>query len=144
MRQTKEGVDGGVFAGRKVVVTVDGGRINIRRRVAGRPRKGGRKRFVTEWREPKILTLYVMGDAGKRDKSVPPVIDGTLGDADAVYDLIRHHLLRLGGHQAAELALVGDGAVWIWNRGEELRKELGLPPEPFHEILDYFHAAERL
>lgn len=144
MRQTKEGVDGGVFAGRKAVVTVDGGRINIRRRVAGRPRMGGRKRFVTEWREPKILTLYVMGDDGKRDKSVPPVIDGTLGDADAVYDLIRYHLLRLGGHQAAELALVGDGAVWIYNRGEELRKELGLPPERFHEILDYFHAAERL
>jgi len=144
IRRTTEGAEGGVFKGRKVVVTVDGGRINIRRRVAGRPKKGGRKRFVTEWREPKILTLYVMGEDGKRDKTVSPVIDGTLGDADSVYRLIRYHLLRLGGHQAAEVALVGDGAVWIWNRGERLREELGLPPERFHEILDYFHAAERL
>jgi hypothetical protein len=144
IRRTSEGVDGGAFAGRKVVVTVDGGRINIRRRVAGRPKKGGRKRFVTEWREPKILTLYDMGEDGKRDKKVAPIIDGTLGDADAVYALIRYHLLRVGGHQAAEVALVGDGAVWIWNRGERLREEMGLPPERFHEILDYFHAAERL
>jgi hypothetical protein len=99
---------------------------------------------VTEWREPKILTLYVLGEDGRRDKRVPPVIDGTLGDADAVYDLVRYHLLRLGGHQASEVAVVGDGAVWIWNRAEELREELGLPHDRFHEILDYFHVVERL
>jgi hypothetical protein len=32
---------------------------------------------VTEWREPKVLTLYVVGADGKRDRSVPSVIDGT-------------------------------------------------------------------
>lgn len=144
MKAQRSPRDGGEFAGRRVVVTVDGGRINIRRRVAGRPKKGGRKRFETEWREPKILTLYVLGEDGKRDRSVPSVIDGTLGDADAVFELIRYHLFRLGAHQAAEVALVGDGAKWIWNRASDLRDALGLPPERFQEIVDYFHAVERL
>ncbi len=144
MKALKAGNDHGEFAGRRVVVTVDGGRVNIRKRVAGRPKKGGRKRFETEWREPKILTLYVLGDDGKRDRSVPSVIDGTLGDADAVFELIRYHLLRLGAHKASEVTLVGDGAKWIWRRAEALRKALGIDPERFTEIVDYFHAVKRL
>ena len=144
MRTQRVGAAGGAFAGRKVAATVDGGRINIRRRVAGRPKTGGRKRFVTEWREPKIITLYVLGEDGKRDRSVPPVIDGTLGDADEVFELMRYHLLRLGAHEAQELALVGDGATWIWNRGDWLRRQLGLDPSRFCEVVDYFHVVERL
>ena len=93
---------------------------------------------------PKVLTLYVLGPNGKRDRSVPSVIDGTLGDADAVFELMRYYLLRLGGHKAVDVTLVADGAKWIWNRGEELREALGLPPDRFHEIVDYFHAVERL
>lgn len=144
MRAQQEGADDGEFVGRRVVVTVDGGRINTRRRLGGRPKKGGRKRFETEWREPKVLTLYVLGEDGKRDRSISSVIDGTMGDADAVFDLIRYHLLRLGAHKAREVALVGDGAPWIWNRGTWLREQLGLPEEQFHEIVDYFHVVERL
>lgn len=134
----------GEWAGRRVVATVDGGRVLVRRKVAGRPRKGGRKHFVTEWREPKVVTIYVLGDDGKRDRSVPSVIDGTLEDADAVFELLAYHLLRLGARDAAEVALVGDGAPWIWNRAHALRTRLGLPVGRFHEIVDYFHAVERL
>jgi hypothetical protein len=75
---------------------------------------------------------------------VPSVIDGTLGDADAAFALMRYHLLRLGAHRAQELALVGDGAPWIWNRAEWLREELGLDRARFCEVLDYFHVVERL
>ena len=122
MKDQTEGNDDGEFAGRRVVVTVDGGRINIRRRVAGRPKKGGRKRFETEWREPKVLTLYVLGPDGKRDRTVRSVIDGTLGDADAVFELIRYHLLRLGAHKAADVTVVGDGARWIWGAQRRCEK----------------------
>jgi len=137
--------DEGELAGRRVVVAVDGGRINIRRRVAGRPKKGGRKRFETEWREPKLLTIYALGEDGKRDKAVHPVIDGTLGDADAVFELMRYHLFRLGAHRAVDVTLIADAAKWIWtDRADALRRDLGLPPQRFHEIVDYFHALERL
>lgn len=144
VQATTDGNDAGPFAGRRVVASVDGGRLQIRRRVAGRPKKGGRKRFVTEWREPKVLTIYVLGEDGRRDRAVPSVIDGTLGDADAVFDLLRYHLRRLGAHRALDLTLVGDGAPWIWNRTDALRSALGLPRERFHEVVDYFHVVERL
>jgi hypothetical protein len=96
MRVTTQGNDAGPFAGRRVVAAIDGGRLQVRTRVAGRPRKGGRKRFITEWREPKIVTIYVLGDDGKRDRSVASVIDGTLGNADDAFELLTYHLLRLG------------------------------------------------
>jgi len=144
MAKLTKGVAAGPFSGRRVVAAVDGGRVNIRRRVAGRPRKGGRKRFETEWREPKILTLYVVDENGRRDRKVPSVIDGTLGDADAVFELLRYHLLRMGAHEAQSVVFVGDGAKWIWRRTGALREALGLDPESFHEIVDYFHVVERL
>ena len=139
-----KGVDDGAFAGRRVVATVDGGRVQIRRRVGGRPKKGGRKRFVTEWREPKVLTLYVLGEDGRRDRKVPSVIDGTLGDADAVFELLLYHLRRMGAHKAAELTFVADAAPWIWKRVPDLREALGVGAEHFHEVVDYFHVVQRL
>lgn len=138
------GNDEGLFAGKRVVATIDGGRLQIRRRVGGRPKKGGRKKFVTEWREPKVLTLYVLGENGRRDRTISSVIDGTLGNADSAYDLLIYHLRRMGAHRASELTLVADGATWIWKRAGELRCALGLVPERFHEVVDYFHAVERL
>ena len=134
----------GPLTGRRVVAAVDGGRLQVRRRLPGRPRKGGRKRFETEWREPKVLTIYALNDDGTRDRAVRSVIDATLGDADEVFALLRYHLLRLGAHEASELILVGDGAPWIWNRAEGLRKALDLPQECWHEVVDYFHVVERL
>jgi hypothetical protein len=144
MREVGSGAEVGPFVGRRVVAAVDGGRVNTRRRVAGRPRKGGRKHFETEWREPKVLTIYVLGPNGRRDRDVPAVIDGTLGDADAVFDLLGYHLLRLGAAKAEELVLVGDGAPWIWNRSGALRERLGISSERFREVVDYFHVVERL
>lgn len=144
VKATSIGNDEGEFVGRRIVAAVDGGRVCIRHRVAGRPRNGGRKHFKTEWREPKVLTLYVLDDEGKRDRSVKPVIDGTMGDADAVFELLRYHLLRMGAHRATQVTLAGDGAKWIWNRAESLREALGLAPEQFSEVVDYFHVVERL
>ena len=144
MRRQKEANDEGAFAGRRVVAAIDGGRIQTRHRVAGRPKKGGRKRFVTEWREPKVLTIYVLDEHGKRDRKVASVIDGTLGDADDAFRLLLFHLRRLGVHTAEDLTLVGDAAPWIWARAAGLRVDLGIAADRFHEVVDYFHAAQRL
>lgn len=132
------------FAGLRVVAAIDGGRINTRRRGPGGVPKGGRRKFTTEWREPKVISIYVLGDDGRRDRRFRPVIDGTLKDADAAFRLLLYHLRRVGADQAAELTLIGDGAKWIWHRADLLRERLGLEREQFHEIVDYFHAVERL
>jgi hypothetical protein len=142
-RPSPEVVDD-LFAGRHVVLCLDGGRVRTRRAVAGRPRTGGRKHFVRDWREPKVLTLYTTGENGRRDKTFRSVIDATLGGADAVFRLARYHLRRLGGARAASLTVVGDGALWIWKRASKLKKDLGLGSESYTEVVDYFHAVERL
>lgn len=144
MQRLKKGVDGGEFSGRKIVASIDGGRLQVRKALRGRPPKGGRRKFRVDWREPKVLTVYVLGEDGKRDRSIPSIIDTTLGDCDSAFKLLLYHLRRVGAHEAEELVLIGDGAKWIWNRAEWLREELGLPAERFTEIVDYFHAVERL
>ncbi|MCP4922237.1 MAG: hypothetical protein GY913_35495 [Proteobacteria bacterium] len=144
LRRQKGADDHGAFAGRRVVAAIDGGRVQIRHRVAGRPRKGGRKRFETEWREPKVLTIYVLDEHGKRDRKVASVIDGTLGGADDAFALLLFHLRRLGVHKARDLTLVGDAAPWIWARAAGLRDDLGIASERFQEVVDYFHAVQRL
>jgi hypothetical protein len=144
VQKAKTGNERGEFVGLRVAVAVDGGRVNIRRRVAGRPKKGGRKRFVSEWREPKVLTVYALNDDGERDKRHRVVLDGTLGGADSVFELLTYHLLRLGVHLAQKVVFLGDGATWIWNRTGRLREALGMDTEQFTEVLDYFHVVERL
>ena len=67
-----------------------------------------------------------------------------LGDADAVFELLKYHLLRLGAHRAQSLVFVADGAKWIWRRTRGLREALGLDEHAFHEVVDYFHVVERL
>ena len=144
MKDTVKGNDDGEFVGLRVAVAVDGGRVKIRRRVAGRPKKGGRKHFVSEWREPKVLTVYALGEDGERDKRHRVVLDGTLGDADKTFELLLYHLRRLGVHRAEQVVFLGDGAKWIWNRTGQLREDLGLDAARFVEVLDYFHVVERL
>lgn len=144
IKETTEGNDEGEFIGKRVVVSVDGGRLRVRRRTQGRPRKGGRKHFVTEWREPRVLTIYTVDEEGQRDKEVSSVIDATLGDADATFRLLIYHLRRLGVHQAEHVSFVADGAPWIWVRTEGVREALGLASARFTEFIDWYHVVERL
>ena len=145
IRRTKEGNDAGLFAGRDVVACADGGRVRIRRAPRGRPPKGGRRRFEREWREPRGLTIYTLDENGRRDKNIRSLIDGTLGDADATFALLCHHLRRVGAHRAASLTILADGAKWTWNRASDLPDLLGLARGvEFTEIVDYFHVVERL
>ena len=44
--------------GKRVVVSLDGGRVRVRRKKRGPKTKKGRNRFHTDWKEPKLLILY--------------------------------------------------------------------------------------
>jgi hypothetical protein len=73
------------FAGKRIVVSVDGGRMRLReggRR--GRRGKGKHRRYRTPWREPKILAVYVIDKKGRKAADLPMLYDGTLGDAEAL------------------------------------------------------------
>jgi hypothetical protein len=138
--------DGQLFAGRRLLVSVDGGRLKIRENpVGGRRREAtGHRRYDGVWREPKVLTIVVLDERGRRDPKVPPLLDATMGDADAVVALVIGHLKAHGGAAAAEVTLVADGAEWIWNRAQWIREQVGIDAKRWHEVLDYYHVVEHL
>lgn len=138
---------GNALRGKRVVVSVDGGRINIREpKRRGRKRKSGRRGYDTNWREPKLLTIYVLDEQGRKVVStdVPLVQDGTLMGLEEFLALLHSYLQELGIAQAEAVILIGDGAPWIWNNVPPLLQELGCRPEQITQILDFYHASEHL
>jgi hypothetical protein len=131
-------------AGRRVVVSSDGGRIRLRETKRGPKTKKGRQRYTGAWREPKVLIVYVVDAEGKRVASFAPVIDATLKGPDAVFALLHTYLQRLAITQADQVLFLADGAPWIWKRVPLLVRALGLAVERVHELLDFYHAAQHL
>ena len=86
---------GETVAGRRVVVSTDGGRIRIRTTKRGPKTAKGRNRYRTDWREPKLLIIYVVDEKGQMDREFLAVIDGTLGGPDAIFKLLEFYLREL-------------------------------------------------
>lgn len=137
--------EGGLLAGHRVRISVDGGRTRTRvTKKRARKGKNGRRKFTTAWREPRILTIDILDDEGASDHQWRPIYDVTLGDADTTFALLVGHLRWLGAAHAKEVLFVADGAEWIWNRVEAMRDAAEIPPERFHLALDYYHAVEHV
>ncbi len=135
----------GELAGQHVIACLDGGRLRVRMNPrAGRRRDSGHRRYDAPWREPKLLTIYVVGDDGTRDRRYRSTIDGTMGDANDVVALLIGHLRILGAHEASRLTLLGDGASWIWSRAEQIREGVGIAADRFTMVVDWYHAMEHL
>jgi hypothetical protein len=134
----------GSLAGKRVVISTDGGRVRIRTNKKGRKTKKGRRRYRTDWREPKLLAIYVVNEDGKIDRSFTPVLDGTLKGPDAVFGLIEQYLSQLDINEATKVLFIADGAKWIWNRVGAMFKRLGLKPEQCMELVDFYHVVEHL
>jgi hypothetical protein len=135
---------GETVAGRRVVVSTDGGRIRIRTTKRGPKTAKGRHRYRTDWREPKLLIIYVADDKGQMDREFLAVIDGTLGGPDAIFRLIEAYLRELRITAADKVLFVADGARWIWNRVGALLRRLGVRPDQVHELVDFYHAVGHL
>ena len=129
-------------AGRRVVISSDGGRMRLREAKRGPKTKQGRRRSPGAWREPKVLIIYVVDAEGKREASFAPVIDATLKGPDAVFALLRTYLQRLSITQADQVLFVADGAPWIWKRVPLLVQALGLAAQQVHELLDFYQAVQ--
>ena len=131
-------------AGRRVVISSDGGRIRLRETKRGPKTKKGRRRYTGAWREPKVLIVYVVDAEGKREASFAPFIDATMQGPDAVFALLQSYLQRLGITQADHILFIADGAPWIWKRVPRLVQALGLAAGHVHELLDFYHAVQHL
>ena len=135
---------GETVAGRRVVLSTDGGRIRIRTTKRGPKTAKGRNRYRTDWREPKLLIIYVADEKGQMDREFLAVIDGTLGGPDAIFKLMEFYLRELKITTADKVLFVADGARWIWNRAGAMLRRLGVKPEQVNELVDFYHAVEHL
>jgi hypothetical protein len=127
------------FAGNRVAVQIDGGRVRVRT-VVKKSRVGGerkRRTFRGAWREPKVVIVYELDKQGRSARGSRPVIDGTLQGPAALIELVASHLHRLGAARAREVVFVADGAPWIWTRLDWVVAQVGLNPVRVVEVLDW-------
>jgi len=131
-------------AGRRVIASMDGGRIRLKEKKRGRKTAQGRSRYKGAWREPKLFVIYVVDAEGKLERSFMPVMDANIRGPDALFKLLRTYLGQLEISEADQVLFVADGARWIWNRISALVHGLGLKPEQVYELIDFYHAVEHL
>jgi hypothetical protein len=133
------------LAGQTLVIGIDGGRLRERRTKRGR-KKAGQKRpgYHTDWKEPKLFTLYLVDNEGQVVKSFPPVHDATMQNHEGLFALLDRYLNALDLEQVARIVFCGDGAPWIWSGVEALCQRQRIDPEQVYQVIDYTHAKQNL
>ncbi len=136
---------GETLSGLRVLLGTDGGRLRTRRTKKGRLPKGKKRHgFYTDWVEPKLFTLHVLDAHGNLLKTHRPFVDGTPRKLPQFLALLKAYLSTLHIDEATEIALVGDGAAWIWERIPALLEQLGVTKTKIIEVLDWTHAVQNL
>ena len=95
--------------------------------------------FVGDWHETKIGAVYEarVGEDGVDEPVASTYVCGAWEGAEQFGERLYQEASRRGVERAGEVVVIADGAVWIWH----------LVAEHFPgavQILDFFHAAERL
>lgn len=131
---------------RRVVLSSDGGRLRIRTVKKGCRTKKKRSRYRTDWREPKLLIIYVVNDNGRVDSKILPLIDGTLKGTDMLFALMHIYLRALNLSSVDQILFVADGAHWIWESVQLVRAMLKLSGIECKilELIDFYHVAQHL
>ncbi len=130
-------------SGIKILICVDGGRFRERRTKRGK-RKNGQKRqgFHSDWVEPRLLTISQFDENGKKIKSISPIIDGSCGDMDIFFELLKQHLEQINLEEASEIIFSADGGQGIWPRIDKIISKLAI--DNAKRILDYTHAKQNI
>lgn len=128
---------------RRIVVSMDGGRVRLRESRKGRTKKG-RKKFTAKWREPRLFIIYAVDEHGRMADDFAPIIDGTLASCDRLFAMLQAYLISIRITDASRVLFVADGASWIWRRIPKLISALELKPDQVQELIDFWHAVEYL
>ena len=125
--------------GRKIVVSIDGGRLRIRQNKKGKKTNKGRTRYSTDWREPKLLCIYVLDEHGNVDRSIPPILDGTMAHVDEIFKMLCVYLSMLPMDSTTEVLFISDGADCLWKRVHLVEEAVKDKGAKFYCLLDYYH-----
>jgi hypothetical protein len=134
--------------GKRLGAMIDGGRTKLRKTTRKQKGQGKaktqRRRYQTEWREPKLLIVFEMDEQGRMKKETRPILDGTFEGPDEIMEVLAMRLHQLGAADAEVVAFRADGAPWIWERLEWVSKRLGLRKTQVSLGLDWCHAVHHI
>ena len=138
----------GTGRGKRFGVMIDGGRTKLRRATRKQkgqgPAKTQKRRFRTDWREPKVIIVFAMDEQGQMKKGKKPIIDGTFAGPDEIMEVLALRLHQVGAAQASVVAFRADGAPWIWDRLEWVIRRVGLKAKQVSRGLDWCHAVHHI
>jgi hypothetical protein len=138
----------GVGQGKRFGAMIDGGRVKLRkttRRQKGQGKsKTQQRRFRTEWREVKQIIVFEMDQQGRMKKGTEPILDGTFLGPDEIMEVLAMRLHQVGASQAEVVAFRSDGAPWIWDRLDWVKKRLELSDKQVSKGLDWCHAVHHV
>jgi hypothetical protein len=136
------------WAGKRLGVFVDGGRTKIRtatRQQKGRGKqKTQRRRYRTDWREPKLLIIVELDGRGRMVPGTKAVLDGTFEGPNEVMELLAMYLHLFGAASAKLVSLGADGAPWAWERWDWVIQRVGLKANRVTKTLDWCHAVHHI
>ena len=129
--------------GKRVVLSLDGGRTKIRSYEKGeliKLNQKGNKIYQAEWMEPKLFVIDILDEnKGQVARHELPIYGVRFSEKD-IMDQLEKHLIKLKIWEAAQVQIIADGAPWIWNRAKPLLEKLNVSKEKIIETLDYYHA----
>jgi hypothetical protein len=139
---------GSEWAGKRLGVFVDGGRTKIRKRTKRQKGKGKhktqRRRYRTDWREPKLLIIVELDKRGRMVPGSRAVLDGTFEGPDELMELLAMYLHLFGAASAELVCLGADGAPWVWERWDWVMKRVGIKAKRVTKTLDWCHAVHHI
>jgi hypothetical protein len=139
---------GSEWAGKRLGVFVDGGRMKIRTRTKRQKGRGKhktqRRRYRTDWREPKLLIVVELDERGRMVPGSKTVLDGTFEGPDELMELLAMYLHHFGAASAKLVCLGADGAPWVWERWDWVIKRVGLKANRVTKTLDWCHAVHHV
>ena len=133
---------GETLAGKRVLISIDGGRTRMRLYDENEQSKRSGK-YETPWQEPKPFVITTVDEKGKTNKEEMPIYDSCFGD-DETFEILAQYLKELEIDKAKDVRFVADGSLWIWNRVKPMLIGLGVKEDKIIETLDYYHAMEHL
>jgi hypothetical protein len=135
----KDAIDSEGLAATKqnALLEEDGGRAKAKQKP--------KRTFESDWREPKLVTIFTTDKNGKQVRQSQAWIEGTLEGPDALAEIVAMYLYKLGAAHAESITFVSDGAVWIWDRIDNIVAQAKIPKAVrIYKILDCCHAIGKM
>ncbi len=123
-----------------IEITADGGRIRLKENIK---RKNGKRKNTTfegNWREPKLFSIRVLNKKGELLKEVPQLMDATMENWQAAFELLKEYLKNYNLSKAAQITFIADGSSSIWTHVDVMFEQLNVTE--YEAVIDHMHAKQ--